>query len=62
MKGDLKIKCIIISIIIVTIIAIAVLINTFFLLKQTIKQNNELISLIREFNLKSFVTTGDKYQ
>lgn len=62
MKGDLKIKCIIISIIIVTIIAIAVLINTFFLLKQTIKQNNELISLIREFNLKSFVTTEDKYQ
>lgn len=52
----------IILIIISLIILISVLINGIFLLKKNIKQNEIIIGIIKDFNLKTPVVTGDKYQ
>lgn len=59
---DIRGRILTVLIVIGVVILLAVIINGVFLLKENVKQNNKLINLIEDFQLKTPVATGDTHQ
>lgn len=52
----------ILLIIITVVVMVSIVINSLFILKQFIYQNDRIISAIENLNLKTSIGVGDKYQ
>ena len=52
----------ILLIIVTVVVMVSIVINSLFILKQFIYQNDRIISAIEKLNLKTSIGVGDKYQ